>query len=133
MDRRPPGQLVALRHDFDDHPVGVFRLADLHAIPDCHQVDMAAACRIVGPQTALWGNLDPVGLLARGSVEQVVAATDALLQTVEACGHRRFVLSSGCTLAVDTPPENLAAMLDRARRHQPRQQHFQPSEEHQKP
>ncbi len=98
-----------------------------------HQVDMATACRIVGSQTALWGNLDPVGLLARGSVEQVAAATDALLQTVEACGHRRFVLSSGCTLAIDTPPENLAAMLDRARRHQPKQQHFQPSEEYRRP
>ena len=31
------------------------------------------------------------------------------------CGHARFVLSSGCTLAVDTPAANLAAMLDAAR------------------
>ena len=84
-----------------------------------HQVDMAAACRIVGRRTAMWGNLDPVGILARGGVEQVRAATDALLETMEAGGHRRFVLSSGCTLAVDTPRENIAAMLDRARRHGP--------------
>ena len=84
-----------------------------------YQVDMAAACRIVGPQTAIWGNLDPVSILTRGSVEQVRAATNALLETMEACGHRRFVLSSGCTLAVDTPRENIAAMLDQARRHGP--------------
>ena len=68
-----------------------------------HQVDMAAASGIVGPQTAVWGNLDPVSILARGSAEQVRAATEAMLETMEACGHRRFVLSSGCTLAVDTP------------------------------
>jgi MtaA/CmuA family methyltransferase len=80
-----------------------------------HQVDMATACRIVPADTALWGNLDPVGVLARGSTADVCAATDRLLRTVEAQGRRRFVLSSGCTLAVDTPPENLAAMLGQAR------------------
>ena len=81
-----------------------------------HQVDIATACRIVGPEIAIWGNLDPVGLLARGSPEQVRRETEALLQTVQSCGHRRFVLSSGCTLTVNTPPENLVAMLDVARR-----------------
>jgi MtaA/CmuA family methyltransferase len=79
------------------------------------QVDMAVACRIVPAEIALWGNLDPVGVLARGNREEVCAATDQLLRTVAANGRRRFVLSSGCTLAVDTPVENLAAMLDRAR------------------
>jgi MtaA/CmuA family methyltransferase len=80
-----------------------------------HQVNIAEACRIVGPSTAIWGNLDPVAVLAQGSVDQVRAATRSLLQAVKASGHRRFVLSSGCTLAVDTPSENLQAMLDAAR------------------
>ncbi len=80
-----------------------------------HQVEITAACRIVPPRIALWGNLDPVGLLARGGVQEVRQATRSLLETVAASGHRRFVLSSGCTLAVDTPPENLAAVLDVAR------------------
>jgi MtaA/CmuA family methyltransferase len=84
-----------------------------------HAVDMASACQTLGPEVAIWGNLDPVSLLARGSVEQVRSATDALLQTVEACGHRRFVLSSGCTLALDTPSQNVTAMLDAARHHNP--------------
>jgi MtaA/CmuA family methyltransferase len=78
-------------------------------------VDIAYACRVVGPEIAIWGNLDPVGLLARGTPEQVRAATTTLLDTVAACGQRRFVLSSGCTLAVDTPPENLDALLETAR------------------
>ena len=79
-----------------------------------HQVDMATACQVVSADIALWGNLDPVGVLSRGSVEDVCHATDRLLQAVEASGRQRFVLSSGCTLAVDTPAANLSAMLDRA-------------------
>jgi uroporphyrinogen decarboxylase len=74
-------------------------------------VDMAKACRILGSSIGIWGNLDPVDLLARGSEADVRRATRRLLETVSACGHRRFVLSSGCTLAWETPAENLRAML----------------------
>lgn len=80
-----------------------------------HLTDMAQACDALGPDTAIWGNLDPVGVLAQGSVETVRRATREVLETVRDKGHRRFVLSSGCTLAMDTPPENLHAMLDAAR------------------
>ncbi len=76
-----------------------------------HQVDLTRACRLVSPQVALWGNLDPVSVLARGSVEQVRQAARQALEAVRACGRRRFVLSSGCTLAMETPPENLEAFL----------------------
>ena len=80
-----------------------------------HQVDIGQACQQVGPDVTLWGNLDPVGLLARGSPNDVRDATKQLLQSVENVGHHRFVLSSGCTLALETPAENLQAMLDAAR------------------
>ncbi|MCC6143497.1 MAG: hypothetical protein IT368_06795, partial [Candidatus Hydrogenedentes bacterium] len=80
-----------------------------------HLTDIRAACDGLDPNTAIWGNLDPVGVLARGDTTAVRAATRRLLQTVQACGRRRFVLSSGCTLAVDTPAENIDAMLDEGR------------------
>jgi uroporphyrinogen decarboxylase len=80
-----------------------------------HQVRIAEAARCVGPRTAIWGNLDPVAVLARGTVAQVRQATRELLQAVDRCGLRRFVLSSGCTLAVETPPDNLQTLLDAAR------------------
>ncbi len=80
-----------------------------------HQVDIAAACRLVGPDVALWGNLDPVGLLAQGSPELVERVSHRLLENLRSSGHRRFVLSSGCTLALETPAENLDAMLKAAR------------------
>jgi uroporphyrinogen decarboxylase len=76
-----------------------------------HRVDLAVACRIVGPGIALWGNLDPVAVLAQESVPRVQQATRQAVERARACGHRRFVLSSGCTLAVETPFENLEAML----------------------
>lgn len=76
-----------------------------------HLVDLTQACQLVGPEITLWGNLDPVSVLAQGNVAQVAQAARQALATVAACGHRRFVLSSGCTLAVETPAENLEAML----------------------
>lgn len=75
-----------------------------------HKVDLAEACRAVGPDVALWGNLDPVGVLAQGSPAQIEKAARAAVDAVKACGHQRFVLSSGCTLALETPFENLDAM-----------------------
>ena len=80
------------------------------------KVDLARACQIVGLDIALWGNLDPVGVLAQGDVEQVRQATRQALAAVKAAGHRRFVLSSGCTLAVETPQANLDALLKEAPR-----------------
>lgn len=80
-----------------------------------HQVDVESAAATVGPEVAIWGNLDPVRVLAQGTPERVRRATRHLLQAVQRSGHRRFVLSSGCTLAVETPAENLHVMLDTAR------------------
>ncbi len=80
-----------------------------------YRVPIAEAAGRVGPGVAIWGNLDPVAVLARGTVDQVRRATCDLLKAVDQCGHRRFVLSSGCTLAVETPRENLRAMFDAAR------------------
>lgn len=80
-----------------------------------HFVDLGQACRIVGPNIALWGNLDPVGVLAQGTPECVGQVARAAMESVKATGHRRFVLSSGCTLAVETPAENLEALSRAAR------------------
>jgi uroporphyrinogen decarboxylase len=80
-----------------------------------HQVDVATACRLLGPEIAIWGNLDPVGLLARATPQQVRRKTLDLLRAVAACGHKRWVVSSGCTLSPDTPSANLRAMLDAVR------------------
>ncbi len=79
-----------------------------------HHVDLRVACRIVGPTITLWGNLDPAGVLARENPAEVASATRAAIEAIASAGHRRFVLSSGCTLAIETPPANLEAMLREA-------------------
>ena len=75
-----------------------------------HQVDLAAACRIAGSGVVLWGNLDPVGVLARGTPAEVEHAAHEAVEAARSAGHRRFVLSSGCTLAMETPAANLEAL-----------------------
>lgn len=76
-----------------------------------HRVNLADACRIAGPDITLWGNLDPVGVLMQGSIEQIRGACHRAVEAAYTCRHRRFVISSGCTLAPGTPSENLDAML----------------------
>jgi MtaA/CmuA family methyltransferase len=76
-----------------------------------HKVDIARACRLIGPETALWGNLDPVGVLAQGNPSRVLEAARQVLDAVRAAGRTRFVLSSGCTLAFGTPAANLEELL----------------------
>jgi uroporphyrinogen decarboxylase len=83
-----------------------------------HQVAIEQACQDVGPEVAIWGNLDPVGLLTHADAPDVRRATGELLDKVRASDHRRFVLSSGCTLAVETPAENLRALFEAARNYE---------------
>lgn len=109
------GELVSLHICGDATPI----LADMatsgaDVLEIDHQVDLADACEIVGSDIGLWGNLDPVGLLLQGSEGQIREASRRAVETVRARGHRRFVLSSGCTLAPATPEKNLDAMLHAA-------------------
>ncbi len=76
-----------------------------------HEVNLREACRVVGPEIAIWGNLDPVSLLAQGTPPAVAAAARQAVAAARAEHHARFVLSSGCTLAMETPFENLDALL----------------------
>ena len=55
------------------------------------------------------GNIDPSGVLARGTPELVQLRTRELLDTF--ADSPRFILNSGCALPADTPSENVRAML----------------------
>jgi MtaA/CmuA family methyltransferase len=77
-----------------------------------YQVDLQQACQCIANQTAIWGNLDPVGVLAQGDTNKVRQATSDFIRAMQAAEQTRFVVSSGCTIAMETPPENLHAMLN---------------------
>lgn len=90
----------------------------LERYPDCgfeldYKTDMAQAKQKPGREHVLFGNVDPSGVLARGSVEEVRAATRRTMEAWAPGG--RFVLNAGCALPAETPSENVHAMMEEAR------------------
>ena len=79
------------------------------------RTDMRDACKIIPRHLAIWGNLDPVAVLAQGTPQDAVRAAKEFIQTMNTASHQRFVLSSGCTLAMETPDENLHALINAAK------------------
>jgi uroporphyrinogen decarboxylase len=78
------------------------------------QVDPARAFAVAGERMALRGNIDPVDVLLYGTPAQV---EEAVRQTLARVGrHRRFILSSGCDVPPDTPPEQIHALVRAGRR-----------------
>ena len=73
---------------------------------------VAARDRFAGRATLI-GNIDPSGVLALGSRDEVRRATRALLETFD--GTNRLVLNAGCAIPAETPGANLRAMIDVAR------------------
>lgn len=65
-------------------------------------------------KTTFVGNLDPSGVLARGTPELVRSKAEELLDVFSDTPH--FILNSGCALPSETPAENIRAMCECARR-----------------
>ena len=63
--------------------------------------------------TVIKGNIDPL-LVANGEEEDIRRTTRDRIR--EARGSGRFILSSGCFLPTETPPENVQAMTDEAKK-----------------
>lgn len=68
---------------------------------------------IVGPGQILLGNIDPVSILQNETPAAVYKA-------IEECheeGGSQYIVSAGCEVPRDTPPENLRVLRDYARSH----------------
>ena len=76
-------------------------------------IKMRDACRIVPNQITLWGNLDPVKLLQNGTVKRVRQELNRILNVCRRFHRKKMVLSSGCTLSLDTKAENLSALVSK--------------------
>lgn len=76
------------------------------------KVSLAEARKIVGTRAALIGNLDPVHVILRGSVELVRKKAE---EAIQAAGTKGFILGIGCEAPLDTPPENIKALVEVAR------------------
>jgi uroporphyrinogen decarboxylase len=78
-----------------------------------YKTDVRQAKAIVGAQHVLFGNVDPSGVIACGTPEQVREATRWLIAEWKPGG--RFILNAGCAIPASTPRVNMAAFMSAAR------------------
>ena len=71
-----------------------------------YQVDMDEAYDILGPDVIRCGNINPV-LVEERSAEEIFQATAILVEKEKG---RKFIISAGCEITVNTLYENLMAM-----------------------
>ncbi len=80
-------------------------------------VDFPAAAQRVPEDVVLIGNLDPVSVLRDMTPNGVYRTTVDLVDSMAA--HPNFIVASGCDLPMDTPLENIHAMVDAVRGQEP--------------
>jgi MtaA/CmuA family methyltransferase len=78
-----------------------------------YKTDAIQAKSAVGPGHVLFGNIDPSGVIGRGTAQQVREASKVLIQQWKPGG--RFILNAGCAIPECTPPENIVALIDSAK------------------
>ncbi len=72
-----------------------------------HMVDMKKAIEAFPQEIAITGNFDPVSVLLQSDIDGI---KKAVRDCIEIAGDRRYLVSAGCEVAKDTPPENLLAV-----------------------
>lgn len=78
-----------------------------------HKTEAALARGCFDGRATLIGNIDPSGILALGTPDDVRRATTALLDVFK--GSNRLILNAGCAIPAETPAANLKAMIETAR------------------
>jgi len=78
-----------------------------------YKTDVTRILNCFNNKATFIGNIDPSGVLALGSVDDVKKKTMELLSVWK--NSNRFILNAGCALPPDTPSENLKMMIDTAR------------------
>jgi uroporphyrinogen decarboxylase len=92
-------------------------LSDLSEYDRCgfeldYKTDVVLAKNTAGARHVLFGNIDPSGVVARGTVQEVREKTRELIAAWKPGGH--FVLNAGCAIPPTTPAENIRAMIEMA-------------------
>lgn len=76
-------------------------------------IDLAEAKRVLGDKVCIKGNFDPTQVLLHGTPETVKEAARQCIRDGGQGGG--FILSPGCEVPRDTPPENLEALVEAAK------------------
>ena len=78
------------------------------------EVDLAEARTAVGDRVALLGNIRPTSVMVLGTTDEVRAnVRECLAKAVD--NPKGFILGMGCALPINTPPENIHALVNAAR------------------
>ncbi len=78
-----------------------------------YQVDLIHAREQVPEEVTIIGNIEPVGVMLKASPEDVATKVTTLLSSSSKLG--RFILSTGCAIAPETPADNIHALVKSAR------------------
>lgn len=78
-----------------------------------YKTDVTKAFDIFHQTATFIGNIDPSGVLALGTVDEVEKKTLELLEAYN--NSNRFILNAGCAIPPNTPSENLKMMIETAR------------------
>ncbi len=77
-------------------------------------VDLKKCCQTIGHKTKIMGHVDPGGVMYAGTRADVRRKTlECILEAWDS--PKGYVVMSGCSLPVDTPFENIDAMMDTVR------------------
>ena len=77
-------------------------------------VDLQKCCQTIGHKTKILGHVDPGSIMYAGTPEDVRRKTlECILEAYDS--PKGYVVMSGCSLPVDTPLENIDAMMDTVR------------------
>ncbi len=75
-----------------------------------YKTDVRKAHDLYKDSITFIGNIDPSGVIARGSVDDVKRETEKLLDLF--ADTPRFILNAGCAIPPTTPSENIRAMME---------------------
>jgi uroporphyrinogen decarboxylase len=78
-----------------------------------YKTDINLIYNMFHDSATLIGNIDPSGVIALGTVEDVRKKTLELLEVYK--NSNRFILNAGCAIPPTTPSANLKAMIETAR------------------
>jgi len=78
-----------------------------------YKTDIDRTFSLFKDTACLIGNIDPSGVLALGTAEDVKRETKRVLDMYSGCA--RFILNAGCAIPAETPSENIRAMIATAR------------------
>ena len=96
------GATKQIWHDVADLGVAGFSVDNVVNLKDC--------CQAIGHKTKILGHVDPAGVMYGGTVVDVRRRTlECILDAYDS--PKGYVVMSGCSLPVETPPENIDAMM----------------------